>query len=56
MITSRYEIRDGITNQLLGTFDDFEMAIAFIYGFKEKFYNEPLSLVIIEIRKEFGNE
>lgn len=51
MSKSRYEIRDDVTNQVLGTFEEFEMAIAFIYGFKAKFYNEPLALVITEIKE-----
>ena len=52
MASSKYEVRDKITNTLFGTFEELDMVFAFIKGFKQQFFNEKLILVIIEIIEE----
>ena len=56
MNKSKYEVRDDITNTLLGTFEELDCVFAFIKGYKSQFYNEPLGLVIIEIVEETNND
>ena len=56
MERSKYEVRDDITNTLLGTFEELDFVFAFIKGYKSQYYNEKLQLVIIEIVEETNNE
>lgn len=56
MKKSRYEVRDNVTNTLLGTFEELDLVFAFIRGYNYQYYNEKLQLVIIEITEELGND
>lgn len=54
MINKKYEILDEF-GTIIATGMEFDMAMAFIRGYAETFYNEHLNLTIREVKYDLSN-